>query len=158
MFVYLLLALIVVGCDQLTKLVIVKAMNLYDTIPVIDGVFHITSHRNAGAAFGILQDARWFFIVVTVVVIIGILWYMTQIREQKGMLVSLALVLGGAIGNFIDRLLQGEVVDFLDFRMINFPIFNVADSAIVVGVIILLWFTLFSRQTQVTEKYRFEDE
>lgn len=135
---FYLLALIIVVIDQVTKAIIVRSMSLSETIPLIEGVFHITSHRNRGAAFGILQDARLFFIVVTVIVVAAIIWYMPRLQQHKLSLTALSLILGGAVGNFIDRLLQGEVVDFLDFRLINFPIFNVADSAIVIGVVLLL--------------------
>ena len=121
-------ALIVVVIDQVTKYMIVKTMELSETIPLIEGVFHITSHRNRGAAFGILQDARWFFVVMTVIVVAAIVWYLPRIRDQKMSSWGFALILGGAVG-IIDRLLKGEVVDFLDFRLIHFPIFNVAIRA-----------------------------
>lgn len=138
LFLFYLIALIIVVIDQVTKAIIVRTMALSETIPLIEGVFHITSHRNRGAAFGILQDARVFFIIVTIIVVAAIIWYMPRLRQHKLSLTALSLILGGAVGNFIDRLLQGEVVDFLDFRLINFPIFNVADSAIVIGVSLLL--------------------
>lgn len=153
------IALFVIMLDQVTKAIVVKSMALYETIPIIEGVFHITSHRNRGAAFGILQDARWFFIVMTVVVVIAIILYMPKLKGQRRLQFAFSLVLGGAIGNFIDRLLTGEVVDFLDFRLINFPIFNFADSAIVIGVVILFWDTLLqSRQEKKQEYVSLKDE
>lgn len=134
-------------------------MELSETIPLMEGVFHITSHRNRGAAFGILQDARWFFIVITIIVVAGIVWYMQRIKDEKGTLLALSFILGGAVGNFIDRLLQGEVVDFFDFRLINFAIFNVADSFIVIGVILLLWQTLReTRKAKSADELKFGDE
>lgn len=151
---YYLLAIVMIAIDQITKNIIVKTMQLGETIPVMEGVFHITSHRNRGAAFGILQDARWFFIVITVIVVAVILWYMPRIKDQKWMLIAFSLVLGGAIGNFIDRLLTGAVVDFLDFRLINFPIFNVADSSIVIGVSLLLLDALFGSNQSESEAPR----
>ncbi|MNM97953.1 Lipoprotein signal peptidase [compost metagenome] len=109
---------------------------------MIGDFFIITSHRNRGAAFGILQDQRWFFIVVTTVVVVGIVWYLLKVRKQPNKLlpVALSLVLGGAIGNFLDRAVSGEVVDFLmfNFGTYTFPIFNVADSCIVVGVALII--------------------
>lgn len=137
--IYYLIAVVIVALDQWTKYLVVKNMELTESIPLIPGVFHLTSHRNMGAAFGILQNQRWLFIVITIAVVIGIVIAMKRIgRTQPRVSLALSLVLGGAVGNFIDRLLTGKVVDFLDFTLINFPIFNVADAAISVGVILLL--------------------
>lgn len=163
MFVYYLFAILVVALDQVTKHIVVKTMAISETIPLIEGVFHITSHRNRGAAFGLFQEARWFFIVVTIIVVGAVIWYLPRMKGQRSALIAFSLFLGGAVGNFIDRLMTGEVVDFLDFRLINFPIFNVADSAIVIGVILLLLNTMReSRQANTHEgsegEWRFEDE
>lgn len=130
-------------------------MSLYESIPVIDRFFYITSHRNPGAAFGILKHQQWLFITVTLFVIAIILYYLWQLKnERPWMSFSFALILGGAVGNLIDRVQTGEVVDFLDFRFgdYNFPIFNVADSAIVVGVCILVLITLLSPSAKSNEK------
>ncbi|KQX64708.1 MULTISPECIES: signal peptidase II [Paenibacillus] len=146
---YYFYALIVFILDQVSKWFIVKRIPLGEERPVLGDFFILTSHRNRGAAFGILQNQRWFFIVITLIVVIGILWYMRRtIRERKVLLsFALSLLLGGAIGNFIDRALFGEVVDFLqftfDFSLFGkaiyyiYPIFNLADSAIVIGVILI---------------------
>jgi signal peptidase II len=137
---YYVIALIVIALDQATKYAVVKKMALGESIPLIPGVFHLTSHRNMGAAFGILQNQRWLFVVITLVVVAGIIVTLYRIgRKLPVTSLGLALVLGGAIGNFIDRVSTGQVVDFLDFTLINFPIFNVADSAITIGVVLLLW-------------------
>lgn len=140
--VYFLIALIVFLVDQGTKYWIATGMTIGEQIPVIGNFFLITSHRNRGAAFGILQDQRWFFIVVTTVVVLGIIWYLLKIKNQpnKMLPVALSLVLGGAIGNFLDRAVSGEVVDFLmfNFGSYTFPIFNVADSCIVIGVALII--------------------
>ncbi|MFD1176078.1 signal peptidase II [Paenibacillus puldeungensis] len=140
--VYFLIALIVFLVDQGTKYLIATGLTIGEQIPVIGNFFLITSHRNRGAAFGILQDQRWFFIVITTVVVIGIVWYMLKVKNQPNKLlpVALSLVLGGAIGNFLDRAINGEVVDFLQFNFgsYTFPIFNVADSCIVVGVALII--------------------
>src|SRR5690606_21126697 len=108
----------VIALDQFTKRLIVNHMELGDTIPVLGEFFQITSHRNTGAAFGILPGQRWFFITTTTIVVIAIVVYLIRlIKEKKKFLpFALGLLLGGAIGNFIDRLLFGEVVDFLKFR------------------------------------------
>jgi signal peptidase II len=139
--VYYLIALIAFLVDQGTKYLIATRLELQEQIPVIGNFFLITSHRNRGAAFGILQGQQWFFILITTVVIIGIVWYLNKARQTRKLLpLALSLVLGGAIGNFLDRLLMGEVVDFLQFNFgsYTFPIFNVADSCIVVGVALII--------------------
>jgi signal peptidase II len=148
--IYYLISLLIIALDQWTKRLIVKHMELRESFSVIGDFFHITSHRNTGAAFGILPNQRWFFLIATVIVVVGISIYMRKvIRENKRLLpFALSLLLGGALGNFIDRAVSGEVVDFLDFTfrfnwfgnpvVYPFPIFNVADSAIVIGVILIL--------------------
>lgn len=116
-------------------------MDLGESITVIENFLYITSHRNRGAAWGILQGQMWFFYIITVVVIVGIVYYMAKYAKGKNLLgLSLGLLLGGAIGNFIDRLFRKEVVDFVDTYIFgyDFPIFNVADSALVIGVALLM--------------------
>ncbi|MNJ56641.1 Lipoprotein signal peptidase [compost metagenome] len=141
--IYYLIAFIIFVIDQLTKYIIVSKLELWEQIPVIGNFFLITSHRNTGAAFSILEDQRWFFIIVTIVVVIGIVWYLQKVKKLGNKLLPLALslVLGGALGNFLDRALTGEVVDFLQFNFgsYTFPIFNIADSAIVVGVALIIY-------------------
>lgn len=132
---YYVIALLVFLADRVTKWLVVSKMEFGQSIPLWEGVFHLTSHRNRGAAFGILQNQRTFFIVITLLVIVGIVWYLRRTYQESGLVSwALALILGGAVGNFYDRALTGEVVDFFDFTLIHFPIFNIADSAIVIGV------------------------
>lgn len=145
MFRYYIVALVLIILDQWTKWLVVKNMGLYEQIPIIENFFSITSHRNEGAAWGILQGQMTFFYIITIVVIIGIIYFMQKYaHESKLLAVALGFILGGAIGNFIDRLFRKEVVDFLDFIIINynFPIFNVADSALTVGVILFIITTI----------------
>ncbi|WP_059170070.1 signal peptidase II [Bacillus sp. FJAT-27445] len=140
MFYYLIAALIIV-LDQFTKWLIVKNMNLGDSIQIIEDFLYITSHRNRGAAWGILQGQMWFFYVITIIVIIGIVYYIRKAARGNALLgVSLGLMLGGAIGNFIDRVYRQEVVDFIHTFIFsyNFPVFNIADSALVVGVVLMM--------------------
>lgn len=116
------------------------------SITVIENFLYITSHRNRGAAWGILQGQMWFFYLITVVVVVGLIIYIQKLKKQdKWFGIALALMLGGAIGNFIDRVVRKEVVDFVNTYIFtyDFPIFNVADSALVVGVIIMFIMTLF---------------
>lgn len=142
---YYVIALLVLGLDQLTKWWIVKNMHYGQSITVVENFFYITSHRNRGAAFGILQNQMWFFVIITIAVIIAVVYYMQKHAKNQPLLrLALGLVLGGAIGNFLDRIFRKEVVDFLDvkFSSYNYPIFNVADSALVVGVILIFIQTL----------------
>ncbi|WP_163530439.1 signal peptidase II [Halobacillus ihumii] len=151
MYIFYLIAAAIIVLDQLTKWIIVRTMEIRESIPVIENFFYITSHRNQGAAWGILQGQMWFFYIVTVIVIGVIIYYMGQYAKQSSFVgVALALILGGAIGNFIDRLFRKEVVDFLNFYIgnYNFPIFNVADSSLVVGVIFVLIATFIDERRQ----------
>ncbi|WP_066365146.1 signal peptidase II [Neobacillus fumarioli] len=139
--VYYLIALFVILLDQLTKWLIVKNMFYGESIPVIDHVLYITSHRNRGAAWGILQGQMWLFYVITIIVIVAITYYLRKAAKGKPLFgMSLALMLGGAIGNFIDRVFRKEVVDFIHTYIFgyNFPVFNIADSALVIGVALLI--------------------
>ena len=142
MLIIFILACFLILLDQLSKNFIVNHFSLGESKQVIVNFFSISSHRNRGAAWGILQDSRLFFLVVTVIFIAILTYYLFK---QKNTLSSFdkgtfALIYGGAIGNFIDRLTRHEVVDFLDFRIFgyDFPIFNLADCFICVGVIFLL--------------------
>ncbi|KAF6636426.1 MULTISPECIES: signal peptidase II [Paenibacillus] len=150
--IYFGIALIIFLIDQGVKYLVATRMELYEQIPVIGDFFLITSHRNRGAAFGILEGQRWLFIVITIVVVIGIVWYLRKTVKagQKLLPVALSLVLGGAVGNFLDRAISGEVVDFAQFNFgsYTFPIFNVADSAIVIGVALIILDTLLESRRE----------
>jgi len=141
--IMLVLTPLILIVDQLTKLYIDRTMQLYDSFPVIDGLFSITYLRNRGAAFSFLSEASWrlpFFILATVIAVVAILVAFHKLRdEQRFAAVSLTLILSGAVGNLIDRVRLGEVIDFLDvyWGRHHWPAFNVADSAICVGVPLL---------------------
>ncbi|MNB80165.1 Lipoprotein signal peptidase [compost metagenome] len=152
--IYYLIALIMFLLDQGTKYLISTRLAINEQIPVIGNFFVITSHRNRGAAFSILQNQRWFLVVVTIVVLAGIVWYMNKLKNTRRLLsTGLGLVLGGAVGNFLDRALTGEVVDFLmfNFGSYTFPIFNVADSCIVIGVALIILDSLLDMRGSQTE-------
>ncbi|MBS4177191.1 signal peptidase II [Lederbergia citrea] len=137
---YYIIALFVIGLDQFTKWLIVRNMELGESIKVIDDIFYITSHRNKGAAWGILEGQMWLFYIITIIVAAGIVYYMEKHAKGKPLFqISLSFILGGAIGNFIDRLVRKEVVDFLDTYIFtyDFPIFNIADSALTIGVALM---------------------
>jgi signal peptidase II len=145
MYFYL-ISLVIVLLDQLAKLLVVRSMPLGQNIPIVPGFFDLTFVLNPGAAFSLFATLpEWirnpFFILISVAAAVLIVAYRSRcLRENCLASVSLALILGGAIGNLIDRLRYGVVVDFLDAHIYQYhwPIFNVADSAISVGVTLLL--------------------
>ncbi|MBD2846271.1 signal peptidase II [Paenibacillus sp. IB182496] len=159
-FYYYWIAMAVFVLDYITKKIIETQLEIGDKLSIIGNFFIITSHRNRGAAFGILQEQTTFFILITLVVVAGILTYMYLNRNsgRKVLLVGLGLVLGGAFGNFLDRALYGEVVDFLQFNFgsYTFPIFNVADSGIVCGVALIMLDTVLSMRDEKKEAPREE--
>jgi signal peptidase II len=138
-------SLLLVLLDQLTKFIIVKTMSIGETIPLIDGVLHITSHRNFGAAWGILEGQIEFFVLITIASL-GVFGYFAKDVDFKNKFLysaSISMLIGGTIGNFIDRIGGEGVVDFIDFRIINFPIFNVADICLTCGCALLAFYLLF---------------
>lgn len=152
---YYVLAFVIVIIDQLTKLWVITNMELRESITVIENVFYITSHRNTGAAWGILAGKMTFFYIVTAVVIVFICYYIQKFAKDSLLTgLALGLILGGAIGNFIDRLVHKEVVDFFNVYIgsYNYPIFNIADSALVVGVILVLIATILDERKQRRKK------
>jgi signal peptidase II len=141
------LVAVIVAFDQLTKFIVDRSMPLHHSIPIIEGFFSLTYVRNTGAAFGIFAGSaelfrRPFLILVSVVAIGFIVVMLKRLRDsEKWLVTALAFILGGAIGNLIDRVLYGEVIDFLDcfWGSYHWPAFNVADSFITVGVTITLF-------------------
>lgn len=126
--------------DLISKIIVSKTLNYHESIKVIKNFFYLTYTKNTGAAFSILEDGRILFLIVTVIVLFFINQYMNKHKLVKLELVSYSLLLGGIVGNLFDRIIYGYVIDFLDFRIFgyNYPIFNLADSFIVVGVIMLI--------------------
>jgi signal peptidase II len=134
---------IVLGIDQATKIFIDRAMDLHASITVVENFFNITYLRNKGAAFGILAHSSYrlpFFVLVSLVAIAVIIVVFYRLRpDQKFTAFPLALIFSGAVGNLIDRIRLGEVIDFLDAHWYShhWPAFNIADSAICIGVFLL---------------------
>lgn len=146
------LTLLVVLLDYITKRIVSGNMVLYQSIPVIKGVFNITYVKNTGASFGMMAGARWFFVAVTVILIAAVIYYAVKNKiTDKLFLVSASFVVGGGIGNLIDRIETGAVVDFFDFCLINFAIFNVADCFVVVGVILMAIYYIKEEKTKKEE-------
>jgi signal peptidase II len=147
MFLVAIIVGVILFLDQLTKTLIAQSLEIGQRIPMIAPFFDLTHMRNPGAAFSFLAQApEWFrqpfFLIATGVAIVALLFFITYTKEEGLLLVvAAASILGGAIGNLIDRLLYGEVIDFLLFywRDWAWPAFNVADSCITLGVIGLLW-------------------
>lgn len=132
------LPLAVVILDQFSKYIVVENMALGESIPIIEEVFHLTYILNPGAAFGMFAHNRLFFIAIAVVVIGIIIWARREILASPWEVkAGCGLFLGGAIGNLIDRARQGLVIDFFDFRI--WPVFNIADIAICIGVGLIIW-------------------
>ena len=135
------LGIVIIFLDQATKLLVVKFMELGESIPLIDGFLYLTSHRNEGAAWGMLQGRMWLFYIITVfVIVVLVMFYKREAKTSLLLQTSLVLLMAGAIGNFIDRLLFQKVVDFVDTVIFgyDFPIFNVADASLTVGVILMM--------------------
>lgn len=156
---FLLISVLSVGLDQITKLWVLHSLRLVESVPLIEGVFHLTYVENRGAAFGIFQNQRWIFIVLTIAVVLLVL-YAVYIRkfQNKMFLVCGALVCGGAVGNLIDRIFRGVVVDMFDFRLIHFPVFNVADICVCVGVILAGVYYIFFDKEQTLDKFFEKDK
>ncbi|MGI6727623.1 MAG: signal peptidase II [Anaerovoracaceae bacterium] len=142
MYYFVIIGILII-VDQFTKYIIQSNLDLNQSVSVIEGVFHITYIHNYGAAFSILEGKQGFFIAVTSVVIIAIIVYIVFNRHNAYplLLVSLSLISGGGIGNLINRIQVGYVVDFLDFRI--WPIFNVADIAVCCGCLLILIYMFF---------------
>lgn len=132
--------------DQVSKYYVSHTYEYLHTMPLIPKVIRFTYVHNYGAGFGILQNQRWFLILVGFLVIGLVLYFYKQLPHDWFSRLAIGLALSGAIGNLIDRIRVGYVVDFLEFDFIRFPVFNVADSAIVVGMILLAVKILFTGQ------------
>lgn len=146
MVICIIVIVLSVVLDQLTKLIVVNSLELHESVEIIPNIFNFTYIRNNGAAFGMLGEHRWIFMVVSSVAILGILVYLFKFAPKNKLLrVGLSLVVGGGIGNMIDRVALGYVVDFLDFCAFDFWIwiFNVADACVCVGAgIVALYFII----------------
>ena len=145
----------IVAVDQLSKFWTVANIPLYGQIPVIDGLFHLTYAQNTGAAFSAFEGAQWLFVLVFALLTAGILWEFPKKKMPFTTLERWCIVAiyGGGIGNMIDRLWLGYVVDMIEVEFMNFAVFNVADSFITCGAILLLvHLALFNKEFWKDEK------
>lgn len=141
----LFIVLLIVIFDQLSKYYISHSLGLGMSIPVIPNIFHITYILNAGAAFGMFANQRLLFIVIALLILGGVGYFYCKIPSTYGLFrFGLGLMAGGAVGNLIDRIATGYVIDFFDFRI--WPIFNIADIAIVCGVAMMIYTILFMKK------------
>ena len=147
MAVVIIVAVFLTALDQFSKYLAVSKLKPLENVTVIDGFFDLTFVENRGAAFGILNGQRWFFILITIAVTIGVLIYLVKAVKKnevpKFLRFSIVLILAGAWGNAIDRLFRGYVVDYFEFTFINYPVFNVADIYVVVGTIVMALILIF---------------
>lgn len=145
MLFYLLVIGIVI-LDRLSKILAVKYLEPIGSFPLLKDIFHLTFAKNDGAAFSILSNKQLFLIIVTAIVIcfiLGLLYRNLSLGGSPWFSLALTLIAGGAIGNWIDRLLYNYVIDFFDFRFVNFAIFNVADVFIVCGTALMCYLVIF---------------
>ncbi len=142
------LIIFILSLDRLTKFLVIKYLSVSESIPVINGVFHFTLVYNRGAAFGMLKNQIPLFIFVSLAAIVFIF---INLKKDDTLLkrISLNFILAGALGNLVDRIFLGHVVDFFDFRI--WPIFNIADSAITIGAI-LLGYAILKKPAAVSTK------
>lgn len=144
--------IVLVGLDQIVKYIVDHKMQLYDSIPVIKNVFEIHYIQNAGAAWGMFENKQVLFSICTVIVIFaGIFFFLrcSKLNQFHDIQAIIVLILSGAVGNFIDRIRFQYVIDFLYFKLIDFPVFNIADCYVTIGFVLLVLVVFF--------KYKEED-
>ena len=145
--IFLMASVFMVLLDFITKYIVTTTMSLNQTIPLLNNIFHLTYVRNTGAAFSMLSGQRLFLILLPFLIIAAIVVYVIIKKpKNKLLLLSLLMIASGGIGNLIDRIRFGYVIDFFDFRLINFPVFNVADIFVTVGAAIFIILLLFSKE------------
>ena len=153
MLIWIAIMVLAIFLDQLTKYLTILFLKPIPTFPIIEDVIHLTYVENTGAAFGMMKDARWLFMSVSSIAIIALLIYLFKKKtHHKLENLSIAFIIGGGIGNMIDRFFLGYVVDMIDFRLINFAVFNVADSFVCVGAGLLMLYIILSTVKEYKEE------
>ena len=139
---YIFISALIIGgilIDQISKLIATEFLLPVESVPIIENVLHLTYVTNRGAAFGMLANSRWVFMIISTLAILAISAFLYLGKSpNKYYTVALAMVISGGIGNMIDRVALGYVVDFIDFCLINFAVFNIADSFVCVGAGMLI--------------------
>ncbi|MBQ8208334.1 MAG: signal peptidase II [Clostridia bacterium] len=152
MLIWFLIIIGTIVLDQVTKWLAVEFLTKVETIPIIKDVLHLTYLENTGAAFGILKNNRWVFLVISTIAIIAIVFYLIKFPpKNKWLGFGLSFFAGGGIGNMIDRILLGYVVDFVDFRLIDFAVFNIADSFVCIGAALMVIYIFFFSEDKKKE-------
>lgn len=142
-YIYVAIIALLIGIDQLSKVWALNSLQEIGSIPVIENVFHLTYVENRGAAFGMLQNQQWIFVIVAAVASVFGLYYLYKKKVNLLGKSAIILIIAGAVGNAIDRVRLGFVVDYFDFRFIWQYVFNIADVFVVVGTILLCVYILF---------------
>lgn len=138
--IYLLISILVIFIDQLIKYFIMNNLKLYESISIIPNFFDITFLKNDGGAFSLLPSARWLFIICAIIVAFLLIRYIIKENINKSFeLITYSLIIGGVLGNMIDRIFYGNVIDYISFKIFNYnaPVFNFADMCIVIGALML---------------------
>ena len=149
MLLYLILSILFVIADQVVEMWIVNNFSLHEGMEFIKGIVSILYVRNTGAAWGMFEGKMVFFYLITAVAVGTLLYLMFKEKgKSKLLLTASSLILAGAVGNFIDRIRLGYVVDMFKFEFIDFPIFNVADICLTIGVIFLFYYVIFKEQSK----------
>ncbi len=143
--VFIALTILILLMDRITKFF---ALNIKDSIPIINNVFHLTLSKNTGGGFSLFQGQKIFLIIISIIVIIAILYYYNKVSKKFN--IAFAFVLAGTLGNLIDRLYFSYVIDFIDLRI--WPIFNIADISLTIGAIILIYRVIFFKEKNVKTK------
>ena len=139
------LIILSVAADQITKHLVLANIAMYEDVAVLPGIFHFTYIDNKGGAFGMLANNRWVFLVISTVAIAAFVFYIIKYRPKDILLrISLSFVVGGGIGNMIDRCFRGSVVDFIEVDFIDFYVFNVADIFVCVGCGLMVLYIILS--------------
>lgn len=140
--IYILIIIVGLVLDRVTK---IYATNNFIENPVQGPIINLTYLENRGAAFGILQDRRIFFILITVAIVLYLLYYFYKSYKTNPNILNIALsmIISGALGNFYDRLINGYVVDFVEFSFVNFPVFNIADIFVTLGCALMIVYIIF---------------
>ena len=150
--IYELIILLLVGIDQLSKILALKYLKSVESIPIIQNMFHLTYVENRGAAFGMFQNNQIIFVIVALIASIYGLYYLHKNKVNILGKVSILLIISGALGNLIDRVRLGFVVDYFDFRIIWEYVFNVGDIFVVLGTILLCIYILFYEDNKEKQK------
>jgi signal peptidase II len=149
--VFTFVVLLAIVCDQISKLIVSRLMHRGQSIPVIPQIFSITYVRNPNAAFGIPIGTPVVMMILTSIATALLIFYFAKLKEGGSLLyVGLSLIIGGAIGNLIDRFRMRQVIDFIELgiRHLKWPVFNIADSCVTIGIVAILWSWIFGKKTE----------